>query len=64
VDAAIGNPRVQMGIDLLLTLDGAQAGQLVTDDVQLEVAAFAFNFYLDFGQLSFKEAFNFYGLHA
>src|SRR5690349_18376269 len=64
VDAAIDNPRVQMGIDLLLTLHRAQRRQFIADHVQLEIAAFAFNFHLRVWQLSFKEALHFYGLHA
>jgi hypothetical protein len=59
MDAAIGDPRVQMGIDLLLTLDRAQCRQFIANHVQLEVAAFALNFNISLGQLSFKEAFNF-----
>ena len=58
MDAAIGDPRVQMGIDLLLTLDWAQCRQFIANHVQLEVAAFAFNFYGRFRQLSFKKALN------
>jgi len=53
-----------MGIDLLLTLHRAQRRQFIADHVQLEVAAFAFNFYQRSWQLSFKEALHFYGLHA
>jgi hypothetical protein len=53
-----------MRVDLLLALDRAQCGQFIADYVQLEIAAFAFNFDLDIWQLSFQEAFNFYGLHA
>jgi hypothetical protein len=53
-----------MGIDLLLTLDRAQCRQFIANHVQLEIAAFAFNFYLNSWQLSFKEALHFYGLHA
>jgi hypothetical protein len=53
-----------MRVDLLLALDWTQCSQFIADHVQLEVAAFAFNFDLDLWQLTFKEAFNFYGLHA
>jgi hypothetical protein len=59
MDAAIGDPRVQMGIDLLLTLDRAQCRQFIANHVQLEIAAFAFNYNLSIRQLSFKEALNF-----
>jgi hypothetical protein len=59
VDAAIGNPGVEVSVDLLLTLDRAKAGQLVADQVQLEVAAFAFNFHLGIRQFSLQEAFHF-----
>ncbi|MNJ20951.1 hypothetical protein D3C77_152930 [compost metagenome] len=64
MDAAIGDPRIKMSIDLLLTLDRAQGRQFVADHVQLEVAAFAFNFDPGSRQLFFKEVLNFYGLHA
>ena len=64
VDTAIGNPRIQVSIDRLLAFDRAQASQLVADHVQLEVAAFAFNFDPGSRQLFFKEVLNFYGLHA
>jgi hypothetical protein len=59
MDAAIGDPWVQMGIDLLLTLDRAQCRQFIANHVQLEIAAFALNFYARIGQLSFEKAFNF-----
>ena len=48
MDAAIGDPWVQMGIDLLLTLDRAQRRQFIANHVQLKVAAFALDFYLAF----------------
>jgi hypothetical protein len=48
-----------MGIDLLLTLHRAQRRQFIANHVQLEIAAFALNFNISLGQLSFKEAFNF-----
>ncbi|AFK70552.1 hypothetical protein YSA_07011 [Pseudomonas putida ND6] len=64
MDAAIGDPRIQVSIDRLLAFDRTQASQLVADHVQLEVAAFAFNFDPGTRQFLFKEAFNFYGLHA
>lgn len=56
MDAAIGNPRIQVSIDRLLAFDRAQASQLVADHVQLEVAAFAFNFDPGTRQFLFKEA--------
>ncbi len=59
MDAAIGDPWVQMGIDLLLTLDRAQCRQFIANHVQLEIAAFAFDFYSRLRQLYFKEALNF-----
>jgi hypothetical protein len=46
VDAAIGDPGIEMGIDLLLAFDRAESGQFVADQVELEVAAFAFDFHL------------------
>src|SRR3989344_2835952 len=64
MDAAIGDPWVQMGIDLLLTLHRAQRRQFSANHVQLEIAAFALDFYLRSGQLSFKKALHFVGLHA
>jgi hypothetical protein len=47
-----------------LALDWTQCSQLIADHVQLKVAALALNFDLNLRQLTFKEAFNFYGLHA
>src|SRR5690606_21331590 len=64
VDAAVGDPWIQVGIDLLLALDGAERRQLVADHVQLEVAAFTFDFHLGSRNLLFQEILNFYGLHV
>src|SRR5690606_14085256 len=64
MNAAIGDPWIEMGINLLLTLDRTQAGQLVTDHVQLEVAAFAFDFHLCIRKFLFQETLNFYSLHV
>jgi hypothetical protein len=55
VDAAISDPGVEVGVDLLLTLDRAKSSQLITDQIQLKVAAFAFNFHLGIRQFSLKE---------
>src|SRR5690606_22503498 len=64
VDAAVGDPWIQVGIDLLLALDGAERRQFVADHVQLEVAAFTFDFHLGSRNLLFQEILNFYGLHV
>src|SRR5690606_7221145 len=59
VNAAVGDPGIEMSIDLLLALDRAQAGQLVADHVELEVAAFAFHFHLGSRKLLFQEILHF-----
>src|SRR3990167_67295 len=64
VDTAIGDPGVQVGINLLLTLNRAQTGQGVADQIQLEATAFPFYLYLGIRQFCLQEAFHFYGLHA
>src|SRR5690606_23813669 len=64
VNAAVGDPGVQMRIDLLLALDRRQCGDLVADDIELEIAAFSLDFHLRLGHPGFEETFHFYGLHT
>ncbi len=48
-----------MRVDLLLALDRTQCSQFVADDIQLKVAAFAFDLYLGTWNLLFQEIFHF-----
>lgn len=59
VDAAVGDPWIEMSVDLLLTLHRAQGGQFITDHIELEVAAFAFHFHLGSRNLRFQEILHF-----
>src|SRR5690606_24382139 len=63
VDAAVGDPGVEVGIDLLLALDRAEGRQFVTDQVELEVAALTLYLDLGIGQSCLEEMFHFLGLH-
>src|SRR5690606_3159715 len=59
MNAAIGNPGIEVCINLLLALHRAQGHQLVADQVQLKIAAFPFHIHLDTRQSGFQETLHF-----